>query len=213
VGTERPDHAPSYYLLDTKANTAKTDREHHNTALDRAKTGAKGAVQLSRARRVEIPRLLSGPLDAKDRFPLVCYTHGPAARDVGASTGCAPLASRATPCCSRTFAAPAASARSGRKPVTAVGIGVMQHDLTDGGSAVVAPASPSRSASASSAPARRLRGAPPAPLHRTYRCAAAIAGVATCATSRLQAIRPVGQPTVSLAASDGRYDTESRSSS
>jgi dipeptidyl aminopeptidase/acylaminoacyl peptidase len=182
VGTERPDHAPAYYLLDTKAGTAKQIASA-NITLDRAKLPQRVAYSYRARDGVEIPAYLTRPLDAKGPMPLVLLPHGgPAARDVGGYDWLAhALASRGYVVLQPNFRG---SGGYGQKWEDAGhgewGIGVMQHDLTDGVAAVVAAgiANPERVCivGASYGGYAALAGAVFTP--ELYRCAAAIAGVA-----------------------------------
>ncbi|HZF29108.1 MAG TPA: alpha/beta fold hydrolase, partial [Gammaproteobacteria bacterium] len=182
VGTERPDHAPSYYLLDTKANTAKQIAST-NTALDRAKLAQRAPYSYRARDGVEIPAYLTRPLDAKGPVPLVLLPHGgPAARDVGGFDWLAhALASRGYAVLQPNFRGSGGFGEKWEKAGHGEwGIGVMQHDLTDGVAAVVAAgiADPERVCivGASYGGYAALAGAAFTP--ELYRCAAAIAGVA-----------------------------------
>jgi dipeptidyl aminopeptidase/acylaminoacyl peptidase len=182
VSTDRPDHAPAYYLLDTKAGTAKQIASS-NLALDRAKLPKRVDYSYRARDGVEIPGYLTRPLDADGPTPLVLLPHGgPASRDVGGYDWLAhALASRGYAVLQPNFRGSGGYGRQWEEAGHGEwGTGVMQHDLTDGVAAVVAAgiADPERVCivGASYGGYAALAGAAFTP--ELYRCAAAIAGVA-----------------------------------
>jgi dipeptidyl aminopeptidase/acylaminoacyl peptidase len=182
VATDRPDHVPAFYVLDTKAGTAK-EIASTNAVLDRAKLPRRTAYSYRARDGVEIPAYLTRPLDVTGPAPLVLLPHGgPAARDVSGYDWLAhALASRGFVVLQPNFRG---SAGYGEQWEDAGhgqwGVGVMQHDLTDGVAAVVAAgiADPERVCivGASYGGYAALAGAAFTP--ELYRCAVAIAGVA-----------------------------------
>ncbi|HEX5047536.1 MAG TPA: S9 family peptidase [Gammaproteobacteria bacterium] len=182
VATDRPDHVPAFYVLDTKAGTAK-EIASTNAVLDRAKLPQRVAYSYRARDGVEIPAYLTRPLGVTGPAPLVLLPHGgPAARDVSGYDWLAhALASRGYVVLQPNFRG---SAGYGEQWEDAGhgqwGVGVMQHDLTDGVAAVVAAgiADPERVCivGASYGGYAALAGAAFTP--ELYRCAVAIAGVA-----------------------------------
>jgi dipeptidyl aminopeptidase/acylaminoacyl peptidase len=182
VGTDRPDRAPAYYLFDSKAGTANQIAST-NMALDRAKLPRRVPYSYRARDGVEIPAFLTRPLDAQGPTPLVLLPHGgPAAQDVGGYDWLAhALASRGYAVLQPNFRGSGGFGKTWEEAGHGGwGIGVMQHDLTDGVAAVVAAgiADPERIciAGASYGGYAALAGAAFTP--ELYRCAAAIAGVA-----------------------------------
>jgi dipeptidyl aminopeptidase/acylaminoacyl peptidase len=182
VGTERSDRPPAFYLYDVKA--AKVSQiASTNTALDRSTLAPRAAYSYRARDGVEIPGYLTRPLGAEGPTPLVVLPHGgPASLEVGGYDWLAHfLASRGYTVLQPNFRG---SAGLGKEWEDAGhgewGIGVMQHDLTDGVAALVAAgmADPERVCivGASYGGYAALAGAAFTP--ELYRCAAAIAGVA-----------------------------------
>ena len=183
VSTEGADRAPAFYLYDSEGGEGVADRDHEQ-ALDRAKLARARPLQLRRARRRPDPvAILTRPLGAE----------GPDAVD--------PAAAR-RPRRARRRRLRLAGARPGvarvRGPATELprlgrprqaweeaghgewGIGVMQHDLTDGVAALVAAgiADPERVCIVGASYGGYAAFAGAAFTPELYRCAAAIAGVA-----------------------------------
>ncbi len=182
VSTERPDRAPAYYLFDSKAATAKQIAST-NTVLDRVKLAQRVAYSYRARDGVEIPAYLTRPLDATGPTPLVLLPHGgPAARDLSGYDWLAhALASRGYAVLQPNFRGSGGFGKEWEEAGHGEwGVGVMQHDLTDGVAAVVAAgiADPERICivGASYGGYAALAGAAFTP--ELYRCAAAIAGVA-----------------------------------
>jgi dipeptidyl aminopeptidase/acylaminoacyl peptidase len=182
VSTESPDRAIAYYLFDSKAGTAKQIAST-NMVLQRAKLPRRVAHSYRARDGVDIPAYLTRPLDAQGPTPLVLLPHGgPAARDVGGYDWLAhALASRGYAVLQPNFRGSGGFGKAWEEAGHGEwGIGVMQHDLTDGVAAVVAAgiADPERICivGASYGGYAALAGAAFTP--ELYRCAAAIAGVA-----------------------------------
>jgi dipeptidyl aminopeptidase/acylaminoacyl peptidase len=182
VSTESPDRAPAYYLLDSKARTAKQIAST-NTRLQSARLPRRIAYSYRARDGVEIPAYLTRPLDAEGPTPLVLLPHGgPAARDVAGYDWLAhALASRGYAVLQPNFRGSGGYGAAWEKAGHGEwGVGVMQHDLSDGVAAVVAAgvADPERVCivGASYGGYAALAGAAFTP--ELYRCAAAIAGVA-----------------------------------
>jgi len=182
VSTESPDRAPAYYLFDSKAATAKQIAST-NMALQRAKLPQRVAYSYRARDGVEIPAFLTRPLDVKSPAPLVLLPHGgPAARDVSGYDWLAhALASRGYVVLQPNFRGSGGFGKQWEEAGWGGwGIGVMQHDLSDGVAAVIAEglADPERVCivGASYGGYAALAGAVFTP--ELYRCAAAIAGVA-----------------------------------
>jgi dipeptidyl aminopeptidase/acylaminoacyl peptidase len=182
VGTQAADRAPAYYLYDAKAVTA-AQIASSNTTLDRSKLARRAPYSYRARDGVEIPGFLTRPLGAEGRTPLVMLPHGgPAALEVSGYDWLAHfLASRGYTVLQPNFRGSAGLGEAWEKAGHAEwGIGVMQHDLTDGVAALVAAgmADPERVCivGASYGGYAALAGAAFTP--ELYRCAAAIAGVA-----------------------------------
>ena len=182
VGTERSDRAPAYYLFDSKAGTAKQVAST-NLALDRVKLPQRVAYTYRARDGVEIPAFLTRPLGAEGPTPLVLLPHGgPAAADVSGYDWLAhALASRGYAVLQPNFRGSGGFGKQWEEAGWGEwGIGVMQHDLSDGVAAVIAAgiADPQRVCivGASYGGYAALAGAAFTP--ELYRCAAAIAGVA-----------------------------------
>jgi dipeptidyl aminopeptidase/acylaminoacyl peptidase len=182
VGAYRNDRAPAFYLYDSKA--AKVSQiASTNQTLDRAKLAPRVPYTYKARDGVDIPAFLTRPLGAEGRTPLVLLPHGgPASLDVAGFDWLAHfLASRGYTVLQPNFRG---SGGLGREWENAGhgewGVGVMQHDLTDGVAALVAAgmADPERVCivGASYGGYAALAGAAFTP--ELYRCAAAIAGVA-----------------------------------
>jgi dipeptidyl aminopeptidase/acylaminoacyl peptidase len=182
VATQRSDHAPAFYLYDAKA--AKVSQiASTNTALDRSKLAQRVPYSFKARDGVEIPGFLTRPLDVEGPTPLVMLPHGgPASLDVGGYDWLAHfLASRGYTVLQPNFRG---SGGLGKQWEDAGhgqwGVGVMQHDLTDGVAALVTAsmADPARVCivGASYGGYAALAGAAFTP--ELYRCAVAIAGVA-----------------------------------
>jgi dipeptidyl aminopeptidase/acylaminoacyl peptidase len=182
VATDRPDHAPAYYLFDSKAGTAKQIASA-NTDLDRAKLPRRVPYSYRARDGVEIPGYLTRPPDAEGPLPLVLLPHGgPAAQDVAGFDWLAhALASRGYVVLQPNFRGSGGFGQRWEKAGHGQwGIGVMQHDLTDGVAAVIAAGIADRErvciVGASYGGYAALAGAAFTP--ELYRCSAAIAGVA-----------------------------------
>lgn len=181
LATQRPDRAPAYYFYDAKEATAKQIGSA-NPMLDSVKLASRVPYSYPARDGVEIPGFLTRPLDAQGATPLVVLPHGgPAALDVGGYDWLAQfLASRGYTVLQPNFRG---SAGLGKEWEDAGhgewGVGVMQHDLTDGVAALVKAgmADPERVCivGASYGGYAALAGAAFTP--ELYRCAAAIAGV------------------------------------
>jgi dipeptidyl aminopeptidase/acylaminoacyl peptidase len=177
---ERPLYAP--YLLDSKAGTAKQIAAT-NMQLAAAKLARRSAYSYAARDGVQIPAYLTRPLGVEGRAPLVLLPHGgPASRDYGGYDWLAHgLASRGYAVLQPNFRGSGGYGQQWEEAGHGEwGIGVMQHDLTDGVAAVVAAgiADPERVCivGASYGGYAALAGAAFTP--ELYRCAAAIAGVA-----------------------------------
>jgi dipeptidyl aminopeptidase/acylaminoacyl peptidase len=182
VSTESPDRAPAYYLFDSKAATAKQIAST-NMALQRAKLPRRVPYSYRARDGVEIPAFLTRPLDARGPTPLVLLPHGgPAAADVGGYDWLAhALASRGYAVLQPNFRGSGGLGKQWEEAGWGGwGVGVMQHDLTDGVAAVIAEgiADPEHICivGASYGGYAALAGAAFTP--ELYRCAVAIAGVA-----------------------------------
>ena len=182
VGTQRNDRAPAFYLYDAKA--AKVSQiASTNPALDRGKLAPRVPYTYKARDGVEIPAYLTRPLGAEGRTPLVMLPHGgPAALDVAGFDWLAHfLASRGYTVLQPNFRGSAGLGKDWEDAGHGEwGVGVMQHDLTDGVAALVAAglADPERVCivGGSYGGYAALAGAAFTP--ELYRCAAAIAGVA-----------------------------------
>ena len=182
VGTQRSDRAPAFYLYDAKAATAKQIAST-NPALDRAKLAPRVPYSYAARDGVEIPSFLTRPLDAQGATPLVVLPHGgPASLEVGGYDWLAHfLASRGYTVLQPNFRGSAGLGKEWEEAGHGEwGVGVMQHDLSDGVAALVKAgmADPERVCivGASYGGYAALAGAAFTP--ELYRCAAAIAGVA-----------------------------------
>jgi dipeptidyl aminopeptidase/acylaminoacyl peptidase len=182
VSTEGEDRAAAYYLLDSKAGTAKQIAAT-NMQLAGVKLARRAAYGYAARDGVQIPSYLTRPLGVEGPAPLVLLPHGgPAARDFGGYDWLAHgLASRGYAVLQPNFRGSGGFGQQWEEAGHGEwGIGVMQHDLTDGVAAVVAAgiADPDRVCivGASYGGYAALAGAAFTP--ELYRCAAAIAGVA-----------------------------------
>lgn len=182
LSTQYVDRAPAYYLYDAKAATAKQIASV-NPDLDRVKLPRRQPYAYKARDGVEIPGFLTRPLDAEGATPLVVLPHGgPASLDVGGYDWLAHfLATRGYTVLQPNFRGSGGLGREWEQAGHGQwGIGVMQHDVTDGVAALVAAglADPQRVCivGASYGGYAALAGAAFTP--ELYRCAAAIAGVA-----------------------------------
>ena len=182
VSSERPDRAPAFYLLDSKAGTAKQIAST-NMALERAKLPERLPYSYRARDGVTIPAFLTRPLGAKGPTPLVLLPHGgPASADVGGYDWLAhALASRGYAVLQPNFRGSGGFGKQWEEAGWGGwGTGVMQHDLTDGVAAVIAEgiADPEHVCivGASYGGYAALAGAAFTP--ELYRCVVAIAGVA-----------------------------------
>ncbi len=182
VHTQAADRAPAFYLYDEKA--AKVSQiASTSLALDRGKLAPRREYSYAARDGVEIPGYLTRPLGAEGPTPLVVLPHGgPAALEVGGYDWLAHfLASRGYAVLQPNFRGSAGLGMEWEQAGHGEwGIGVMQHDVTDGVAALVAAgiADPQRVCivGASYGGYAALAGAAFTP--ELYRCAAAIAGVA-----------------------------------
>ena len=182
VGTQRNDRPPAYYLYDVKA--AKVSQiASASASLDRVKLAPRVPYSYKARDGVEIPGYLTRPLGAEGPTPLVMLPHGgPASLDVGGYDWLAHfLASRGYAVLQPNFRGSGGLGKAWEDAGHGEwGVGVMQHDLTDGVAALVAAgiADPDRVCivGASYGGYAALAGAAFTP--ELYRCAVAIAGVA-----------------------------------
>ncbi len=182
LATQRPDHAPAYYLYDAKAATAKQIGSA-NQVLDRFKLASRAPYSYTARDGVEIPGFLTRPVGAQGATPLVVLPHGgPASLEVGGFDWLAHfLASRGYTVLQPNFRGSAGLGKAWEEAGHGEwGIGVMQHDLTDGVAALIKAgmADPERVCivGGSYGGYAALAGAAFTP--ELYKCAAAIAGVA-----------------------------------
>ena len=182
VGTQRSDRPPSFYLYDAKAATA-SQIASTNPVLDRAQLAPRAPYSYRARDGVQIPGFLTRPVGADGATPLVVLPHGgPAALEVGGYDWLAhALASRGYTVLQPNFRGSAGLGQEWEEAGHGEwGIGVMQHDLSDGVAALVAAgmADPERVCivGASYGGYAALAGAAFTP--ELYACAAAIAGVA-----------------------------------
>lgn len=182
VGTQRSDRVPAFYLYDAEAATAKQIAST-NAVLDRGKLAPRVPYSYAARDGVEIPGFLTRPLEADGPTPLVVLPHGgPASLEVGGYDWLAHfLASRGYTVLQPNFRGSAGLGKEWEEAGHGEwGVGVMQHDLTDGVAALVKAgmADPERVCivGASYGGYAALAGAAFTP--ELYRCAAAIAGVA-----------------------------------
>jgi dipeptidyl aminopeptidase/acylaminoacyl peptidase len=181
LSTNRHDRAPAFYLYDARAASAKQIASTY-AGLDRSRLPPREAYSYKARDGVEVPGYLTRPLGATGAVPLVVLPHGrPAARDLGGFDWLAHfLASRGYAVLQPNFRGSggfgSAWENAGRGQW---GVGVMQHDLTDGVAALVsagiADAERICIVGASYGGYAALAGVAFTP--EQYRCAAAIAGV------------------------------------
>ncbi|HUQ53747.1 MAG TPA: alpha/beta fold hydrolase, partial [Gammaproteobacteria bacterium] len=182
VSTESADRAAAYYFLDSKAGTAKQIAST-NMQLATVKLARREAYGYAARDGIKIPAYLTRPLGVEGPAPLVLLPHGgPAARDFSGYDWLAHgLASRGYAVLQPNFRGSGGYGQEWEEAGHGEwGIGVMQHDLTDGVAALIAAgiADPERVCivGASYGGYAALAGAAFTP--ELYRCAAAIAGVA-----------------------------------
>jgi dipeptidyl aminopeptidase/acylaminoacyl peptidase len=181
VSIERPDRAPVFYLYDANERTAKALAGAY-PELDRTRLAPRLPYTFTARDGVEIPGYLTRPLGIEGPAPLVLLPHrGPMERDVDGFDWLAHFfASRGYAVLQPNYRG---SSGYGRVWEDAGhggwGIGVMQHDLSDGVAALVAAgiADPERVCivGASYGGYAALAGAAFTP--ELYRCAVAINGV------------------------------------
>lgn len=182
VRTERPDRAPMFYLYDAEARTANELASTY-PALERTNLPARLPYSYAARDGVAIPSYLTRPIGVDGAAPLVVLPHrGPVGRDVDGFDWLAHfLASRGYAVLQPNYRGSEGFGRSWEEAgYGGWGIGVMQHDLSDGVAALVAAglADPQRVCivGASYGGYAALAGATFTP--ELYRCAAAINGVA-----------------------------------
>jgi dipeptidyl aminopeptidase/acylaminoacyl peptidase len=179
--TDRRDGAPAVYFYDARAGSAKQIASTY-AGLERTRLPPREPYTYKARDGVEIPGYLTRPLGATGVVPLVVLPHGgPAARDVGGFDWMAHfLASRGYAVLQPNFRGSGGFGKAWQDAGHGQwGVGVMQHDVSDGVAALV---------SAGIADAERvcivggsyggyaaLAGAAFTP--ELYRCAVAIAGV------------------------------------
>jgi dipeptidyl aminopeptidase/acylaminoacyl peptidase len=181
LSTDRRDRAPSFYLYDARAASAKQIASTY-VGLDRSRLPPREPYTYKARDGVEIPGYLTRPLGATGAAPLVVLPHGgPAARDTGGFDWIAHfLASRGYAVLQPNFRGSGGFGKAWEEAGHGQwGVGVMQHDVTDGVAAVVsagiADAERVCIVGASYGGYAALAGAAFTP--ELYRCAAAIAGV------------------------------------
>ncbi len=181
LATDRHDKAPAFYFYDARAASAKQIASTY-AGLDRSTLPPREAYSYKARDGVEIPGYLTRPLGAPGAVPLVVLPHGgPAARDVGGFDWLAHfLASRGYAVLQPNFRGSGGFGKAWEEAGHGQwGIGVMQHDVTDGVAALVsagiADADRVCIVGASYGGYAALAGAAFTP--ELYRCAAAIAGV------------------------------------
>jgi dipeptidyl aminopeptidase/acylaminoacyl peptidase len=181
LAADRRDKAPAFYLYDARAASAEQIASTY-VGLDRTKLPPREAYSYKARDGVEIPGYLTRPLDAPGAVPLVVLPHGgPAARDVGGFDWLAHfLASRGYAVLQPNFRGSDGFGKAWEEAGHGQwGVGVMQHDVTDGVAALVsagiADAERICIVGASYGGYAALAGAAFTP--ELYRCAAAIAGV------------------------------------
>jgi dipeptidyl aminopeptidase/acylaminoacyl peptidase len=182
VRAERTDHAPKFFVYDVQRRTVSAIGSAY-PALDGVELAPRLPYTYTARDGVEIPGYLTRPLGVDGPAPLVLVPHsGPADRDVDGFDWFAHfLASRGYVVLQPNFRGSYGYGRDWEEAGHGGwGVGVMQHDLTDGVAAVVAAgiADPERVCivGASYGGYAALAGAAFTP--ELYRCAAAIAGVA-----------------------------------
>jgi dipeptidyl aminopeptidase/acylaminoacyl peptidase len=182
VSTQRPDRTAAFYFYDAKAATV-SQVASTNMALERSTLASRIGYRYRARDGVEIPGFLTRPLGAEGPTPLVVLPHGgPASLDVEGYDWLAHfLASRGYAVLQPNFRGSAGLGQAWEDAGHGQwGVGVMQHDVTDGVAALVAAgiADPERVCivGASYGGYAALAGAAFTP--ELYRCAVAIAGVA-----------------------------------
>jgi dipeptidyl aminopeptidase/acylaminoacyl peptidase len=181
VRTERDDRARAFYLYDANERTATLITSTY-PALESIQLPARSPYTYTARDGIEIPGYLTRPLGVDGPAPLVVLPHsGPAIRDVDGFDWLAHfLASRGYAVLQPNFRGSDGYGRAWEEAgYGGWGIGVMQHDLTDGVAAVVAAriADPERICivGASYGGYAALAGVAFTP--ELYRCAVAFAGV------------------------------------
>jgi dipeptidyl aminopeptidase/acylaminoacyl peptidase len=182
VQTERNDRAPLFYLYDAQERTA-TEIASTYPALERTTLPARLPYSYAARDGVDIPGYLTRPLGVEGPVPLVVLPHrGPMGRDVDGFDWLAHfVASRGYAVLQPNYRGSDGYGRAWEEAgYGGWGVGVMQHDLTDGVAALVAAgiADPQRVCivGASYGGYAALAGAAFTP--ELYRCAASINGVA-----------------------------------
>ena len=138
--TERNDRAPAFYLYDAKERTANQIARTY-PALDRVELAPRLPYTYKARDGVDIPGYLTRPLGVDGPAPLVLLPHrGPMDRDVDGFDWLAHfLASRGYAVLQPNFRGSGGYGRAWEEAgYGGWGVGVMQHDLTDGVAAVVA---------------------------------------------------------------------------
>jgi dipeptidyl aminopeptidase/acylaminoacyl peptidase len=181
VQTERSDRAPMFYLYDAQELTANAIASTY-PALDRTALATRLPYRYTARDGVEIPGYLTRPLGVDGPAPLVLLPHrGPMERDVDGFDWLAHfLASRGYAVLQPNYRGSGGYGRDWEEAgYGGWGVGVMQHDLTDGVAAVVGAgiADPERVCivGASYGGYAALAGAAFTP--ELYRCAVSINGV------------------------------------
>jgi dipeptidyl aminopeptidase/acylaminoacyl peptidase len=181
VRTELDDRAPAFYLYDAKAATANQIATTY-PALDRVQLAPRLPYSYKARDGVEIPGYLTRPLGVDAAAPLVLLPHrGPMERDVDGFDWLAHLlASRGYVVLQPNYRGSSGYGRAWEEAgYGGWGLGIMQHDLSDGVAALVAAgiADPQRVCivGASYGGYAALAGAAFTP--ELYRCAVAINGV------------------------------------
>jgi dipeptidyl aminopeptidase/acylaminoacyl peptidase len=181
VRTEQNNRAPAFYLYDAKAGTANQIARTY-PALDRVELAPRLPYTYKARDGVEIPGYLTRPLGVEGPAPLVLLPHrGPMERDVDGFDWFAHfLASRGYVVLQPNYRGSSGYGRAWEEAgYGGWGLGVMQHDLSDGIAALVAAGivDPERVCivGASYGGYAALAGATFTP--ELYRCAAAVNGV------------------------------------
>jgi acetyl esterase/lipase len=181
VQTERSDRTPMFYLYDAQELTANAIASTY-PALDRTALARRLPYRYTARDGVEIPGYLTRPLGVDGPAPLVLLPHrGPMERDVDGFDWLAHfLASRGYAVLQPNYRGSGGYGRDWEEAgYGGWGVGVMQHDLTDGVAAVVGAgiADPERVCivGASYGGYAALAGAAFTP--ELYRCAVSINGV------------------------------------
>lgn len=182
VQTERSDRAPLFYLYDAKDHTA-TELASTYPALERTTLPARLPYSYTARDGVDIPGYLARPLGVEGPAPLVVLPHrGPVGRDVDGFDWLAHfLASRGYVVLQPNYRGSDGYGRAWEEAgYGGWGIGVMQHDLTDGVAALVAAeiADPQRVCIVGASYGGYAALAAAAFTPELYRCAVSINGVA-----------------------------------